>query len=78
MWTGFIPKHHVDAVSAGGETLYLQIDGYYGEVGDVEVSIQAAPLNSWEVNVSVDDLSLQFAAKFQSRRHDCSQHERWT
>ena len=48
----------------GGETLYLQIDGYYGEVGDVEVSIQAAPLNSWEVNVSVDDLSCSLQQSF--------------
>ena len=48
----------------GGETLYLQIDGYNGEVGDVEVSIQPAALDSWEVSVSVDDLSCSLQQGF--------------
>ena len=49
---------------AGGETLYLQIDGYNGEVGDVEVGIQSAPLDSWDVSVNVDDLSCSLQQSF--------------
>ena len=49
----------------GGETLYLQIDGYYGEVGDVEVSIQAAPLTLGS-QCERGRFVMQFAAKFQS------------
>ena len=48
----------------GGETLYLQIDGYNGEVGDVEVSIQPAAPDNWEVSVSVDDLSCSLQQGF--------------
>ena len=48
----------------GGETLYLQVDGYYGEVGDVEVSIQTVPEDSWEVSVNVNDLSCSLQQTF--------------
>lgn len=48
----------------GGETLYLQVDGYNGEVGAVEVSIQEAAVDSWEVSVSVDDLSCSLQQGF--------------
>ena len=48
----------------GGETLYLQVDGYSGEVGDVEVSIQPAPVDSWNVDVNVQDLSCSLQQSF--------------
>ena len=48
----------------GGETLYLQVDGYYGEVGDVEVSIQPVPEDSWDVSVNVNDLSCSLQQSF--------------
>ena len=48
----------------GGETFYLQIDGWYGEVGDVEVSITSASPEEWSVSASVQDLSCSLATDF--------------
>lgn len=48
----------------GGETFYLQIDGWYGEVGDVEVSITSASPEEWAVSASVQDLSCSLETDF--------------
>lgn len=48
----------------GGETMYLQIDGYYGEVGDVEVSISSSSPEAWSVSASVQDLSCSLETNF--------------
>ena len=48
----------------GGETLYLQIDGYYSEVGTVEVSIVTASAEEWTVSASVDNESCSLEQGF--------------
>ncbi|MDA0939369.1 MAG: T9SS type A sorting domain-containing protein [Bacteroidetes bacterium] len=48
----------------GGETFYLQIDGWYGEIGDVEVSITSTSPEEWAVSASVQDLSCSLATDF--------------
>ena len=48
----------------GGETLYLQVDGYYGATGEVEVSIVESAPESWQVDVAIQDLSCNLATTF--------------
>ncbi len=48
----------------GGQTLLLQVDGYYGEVGTVEVSIVSASPEDWSVSVSPQDLSCSLETGF--------------
>ena len=48
----------------GGETFYFQIDGWYGEVGDVEVTISSASPEEWAVSASVQDLSCSLETDF--------------
>ena len=48
----------------GGETMMLQIDGYYGAVGTVEVSVTTAAAESWTVSAGVQDLSCSLLTSF--------------
>lgn len=48
----------------GGETFYIQIDGYYGEAGEVEVSITSTTADEWTVSASVQDLSCSLEQGF--------------
>lgn len=48
----------------GGETMMLQIDGYYGEVGTVEVSVTTAAAEAWAVSAGVQDLSCSLLTSF--------------
>ena len=48
----------------GGETMMLQIDGYYGAVGTLEVSVTTAAAESWTVSAGVQDLSCSLLTSF--------------
>ena len=48
----------------GGETMMLQIDGYYGAVGTVEVSVTTAAADAWTVSAGVQDLSCSLLTSF--------------
>ena len=48
----------------GGETMFVQIDGYYGETGEVEVSIESSSAEAWSVSASVSDLSCSLESAF--------------
>lgn len=48
----------------GGETMMLQIDGYYGAVGTVEVSVMTAAADAWTVSAGVQDLSCSLLTSF--------------
>lgn len=48
----------------GGETMMLQIDGYYGETGTVELSISASSAESWSLSAEVEDLSCSLQTTF--------------
>ena len=42
----------------------LQIDGYYGAVGTVEVSVMTAAADAWTVSAGVQDLSCSLLTSF--------------
>ena len=48
----------------GGEMMMLQIDGYYGAVGTVEVSVTTAAADAWTVSAGVQDLSCSLLTSF--------------
>ena len=48
----------------GGETLMIQIDGYYGEAGEVELSVESSNVESWSIGSSVQDLSCSLESSF--------------
>lgn len=48
----------------GGETLLIQIDGYYGETGDLEVSVQSSAPELWAVNGNASNLSCNLDGAF--------------
>lgn len=48
----------------GGEMLMLQVDGYYGEVGTVEVSITSTSPEAWSFGAGVQDLTCNLQTAF--------------
>lgn len=48
----------------GGEVLFLQIDGYYGETGDLDVSIESSSPDAWFVNAGAVNLSCNLDGGF--------------
>ena len=59
-----VQKHLADALFGRREMMMLQIDGYYGAVGTVEVSVTTAAADAWTVSAGVQDLSCSLLTSF--------------